>query len=289
VSARRHVGLVGPGRLGTLLAHALAASGARMVHVAGGSETARRRLTGAITGLRAVAVEDVADGVDLLVLAVPDAAIGGVVDSLVRSDRLDEGHGVVHLAGVHGLAPLHRAGLAGARIAACHPVLTAPSGSTDPTLLYGAAWAVTAPEGDRTWAHELVTDLGGDAFDVPEATRPLYHAALAVSSNAVGAAAVTAMRLLGLAGVADPARLVGPLARASLDAALGGGAGALTGPVVRGDVATVTAHLAAMGSDMPELATAYRAHARAVLAVVRVALDPAAAVDLELLLKDPAS
>jgi predicted short-subunit dehydrogenase-like oxidoreductase (DUF2520 family) len=289
VSARRRVGLVGPGRLGTLVAHAFAASGARMVHVAGGSEAARQRLTGAIAGLRAVDVADAADGVDVLVLAVPDAAIAGVVDGLVRSDRLGDGHGVVHLAGVHGLAPLRRAGLAGARVAACHPVLTAPSGATDPTLLHGAAWAVTAPDGDRAWTHELVTELGGDAFDVPEATRPLYHAALAVSSNAVGAAVVTALRLLGVAGVADPARLVGPLARASLDAALAGGAAALTGPVVRGEVSTIAAHLAAMAPDMPELATAYRAHARAVLAAVRVALEPVTAARLEALLQDPAS
>jgi len=284
MSGRRRVGIVGPGRLGSLVAHALAAGGARMVHVAGGSEEARGRLTAAIAGLRAVGTEDVAEGVDLLVIAVPDAQIEGVVDLLVRADRLGETHGVVHLAGVHGLAPLRRAGLAGARIAACHPVVSAPAGATDPTLLHGVPWAVTADGPDRGWAHDLVTDLGGDPFDVPEHARALYHAGLAMASNAVGAAAVTAMRLLGLAGVPEVARLVGPLAHASLDAALAGGAAALTGPVVRGDTATIAAHLAAMGEDMPELAEAYRAQSRALLATVRPGLDPGVAGALDALL-----
>ena len=281
----RRAALVGPGRLGTLVAHALVASGASVVRVAGGSDASRENLRAQLAGVRDVPLEEVAQGVDLVVIATPDAAITEVVDRLVRADALDESHGVVHLAGVHGLEPLRRAGLAGARIAALHPATTVPSGATDPALLHGVAWAVTAVAGDRAWAHDLVTRLGGDPFDVAEDARIRYHAALAVASNTVGAAVVTARRIMIAAGVDDPGRLVAPIARASVDTAAVSGASALTGPVVRGDVGTVAAHLAALDADLPETADAYRDLSRALLGAVRPALDPAVAAELDALLR----
>jgi predicted short-subunit dehydrogenase-like oxidoreductase (DUF2520 family) len=288
-TTRPRVALVGPGRLGTLLAHALSAARLPLVHVSGGSEDARTALCAAIAGLRDVPLLEATRDVDLVVLAVPDAAIEPLVDELVRADLLDERHGVVHLSGVLGLAPLRRAGLAGARIAACHPATTAPQGARDPALLVGVPWAVTAAPADRAWAHELVTTLGGDPFDVDEEQRVLYHAALATASNALGAAVVTARRLMALAGVARAESIIAPIAAASVEAALAGGAGALTGPVVRGDVATVRAHLAAMAPDMPELAEAYRGLTRAILATVRPALTPDVVTALEQVLADPAA
>ncbi len=278
--------LVGPGRLGTLIAHALNASGTPVVRVAGGSDASRARLRASLAGVRDVPLEEVTEGVDLVVIATPDAAIVDVVDRLVKADALGESHGVVHLAGVHGLAPLRRAGLAGARIAALHPAMTAPAGATDPSLLHGVAWAVTTVAGDRAWAHDLVEGLGGDPFDVPEEERVRYHAALALASNAVGAAVVAARRLLSAAGIEDPARLIGPIAHASVDAAAAAGAPALTGPIVRGDVATVREHLRAIEPDHVEVAHAYRMLSHAVLAAVRPALDHDVVVQLEALLSE---
>ena len=280
----RRAGLVGPGRLGTLLAHALTASGTAVTRVAGGSDASRERLRASLAGVRDVPLDEVADGVDLLVIATPDAAIAEVVDRLTRADALGEAHGVVHLAGVHGLEPLRRAGLAGARIAALHPAMTAPAGALDPALLHGVAWAVTTVPGDRAWAHGIVEQLGGDPFDVPEDARIRYHAALTVASNTVGAAVVTARRIMIAAGVDAPERLVAPIAHASVDAAAARGANALTGPVVRGDVATVAAHLAALDGDLPETAAAYRDLSRALLGAVRPALAPEVAAELDALL-----
>jgi len=273
VSARR-AALVGPGRMGTLVAHALNAAGTPVVRVAGGSEASRSRLRSGLAGIRDVPLEEVAQGVGLVVIATPDAAIADVVDRLVRADALDETQGVVHLAGVHGLGPLRRAGLAGSRIAALHPAMTAPAGATDPSLLHGVPWAVTTVAGDRTWARGIVEDLGGDPFDIAEEDRVRYHAALALASNAVGAAIVAARRLLRSAGIDDPARLIAPIAHASVDAAAAGGAPALTGPIVRGDTGTVRAHLAAIEPDHAEVAEAYRTLSRAVLAAARPGLAP---------------
>jgi predicted short-subunit dehydrogenase-like oxidoreductase (DUF2520 family) len=281
------VAIVGPGRVGTLLAVAASRAGLRVVSVAGGSEQARDRVCAAVAGARPYAeVEPAVRDADLALLCVPDDAIVAVATDLALTEAVGEGQRVVHVAGSKGLAPLRRAALAGAGVAACHPAMTVPSGARDPDLLVGVAWAVTASSGDRRWAHELVTLLGGDPYDVPEDARPLYHAGLAVGSNAVGAAVATARRLLLAARIERPDAFLAPLIEASVANVLERGAQALTGPVVRGDVGTVATHLEAIGRDVPELASAYRALAEATLAPVRATLDPQVLAELERLLSD---
>lgn len=275
------VAIIGPGRLGGLVAAACVRAGHPVVAVAGGSEDARAAFVERIAGCRAEATpaEAVARA-ELVLLTVPDDAIADVAEALARDDALREGQRVVHLAGAHGTAPLRRAALAGARVAACHPAMTVPSGATDPDLLVGVAWAVTAAPGDRSWAEELVREVGGDPHPVAEDDRVLYHAGLVLAANALGAAMVTARRLLLAARVPDPAAFLAPLAAASVEATLARGAEALTGPVVRADVGTLGAELAAVAADLPELAAAQVALLRANLEVARPMLGARAeAVD----------
>lgn len=285
MSAGRRVAVVGPGRVGTLLAVSLARAGWRPVAIAGGQAPDRERVAGLVTGCRPhAAVADAARGVDLVVLATPDDALEAVVTELARADAVTEGQRVVHVAGSAGLGPLRRVALAGARTAACHPAMTVPAGATDPDLLVGAAWAVTAPPADRGWARDLVVDLGGDPHDVADDVRALYHAGLAVGGNAAAAAVVVARQLLLAARIADPEVFLGPLVRRSVDNALTSGAAALTGPVVRGDVGTVAGHLEALGADVPELSAAYRDLSRVLLGRVRAELSASAAAELDALL-----
>jgi predicted short-subunit dehydrogenase-like oxidoreductase (DUF2520 family) len=279
------VAIVGPGRVGTLLAVATVRAGWRLVGVAGGSASARERIATRIAGTRTSSSPDgpVARA-DLVLLTVPDDAIEPVVTALAVGDAFREGQQVVHVAGSRGLDVLRRAGHCGARVAACHPAMTVPTGAADPELLVGVAWAVTAAPVDRMWARALVSDLGGDPYDVADGARTLYHAALAVGSNAVGAAVVTARRLLLAASVERPEAFLGPLVRASVANAAAHGAAALTGPIVRGDLGTVEHHLAAIEADLPELAAAYRLLALATLEPVRSTLPPATVAALRRLL-----
>jgi predicted short-subunit dehydrogenase-like oxidoreductase (DUF2520 family) len=279
------VAIIGPGRVGTLLAIASARAGLRVVAVAGGSNAARERVAAAVAGVKLYTeVAPAARDVDLVLLCVPDDAIASVATALAVDEAVGEGQRVVHVAGSQGLEPLRRVRLTGARVAACHPAMTVPEGARDPDLLVGVAWAVTAAPDDRDWAHELVTLLGGDAHDVPEDARALYHAGLAVGSNAVGAAVATARRLLLAARIERPEAFLTPLIEASVSNVLAHGAQALTGPVVRGDVGTVTLHLQVIDRDLPELAAAYRALAAATLAPVRTTLRPEVLAELDDLL-----
>ncbi|MEX1164460.1 MAG: Rossmann-like and DUF2520 domain-containing protein [Nitriliruptor sp.] len=284
-TSRRRVAIVGPGRVGTLLAVALSRAGHRTVAVAGGSEASREHVVALVAGCRPHGdVVAAAADADLVVIATPDDAIERVVTDLARSDVLHEGHRVVHVAGSRGLAPLHRAALCGAGVAACHPAMTVPTGASDPDLLVGTPWAVTASATDRAWARDLVADLGGDPHDVDDDVRGLYHAGLTVGSNAAAAAVVVARQLLLGARIDDPAAFLGPLVARSVDNAMTTGAAALTGPVVRGDVGTVAAHLDVLAADVPDLLEAYRDLARVLLGRVRAELSPGAAAELDVLL-----
>jgi predicted short-subunit dehydrogenase-like oxidoreductase (DUF2520 family) len=271
----RDVVVVGPGRVGTTLAAALARGGYRVVGAGGGSDASRDRFTRHLAGVRTTAdpAEVVPQG-GTVVLATPDDVLADVVTSLALADAWREGQRVVHVAGSRGLDVLQRAALAGCRVAACHPAQTVPGTTADPDVLVGAAWAVTCAAEDRPWAVDLVEATGGDAHLVPDDRRVLYHAGLTVGSNTVGAAVAVARQLLVAARVDDPAAFLEPLVRASVANVLADGAGALTGPVVRGDVGTVAAHLDRLDADVPSLAAAYRHLSAALLGEVAPSLDP---------------
>lgn len=279
-TSRRRVAVLGPGRVGSALAQALTRGGDRIVAVMDGGGGSAVALASQIAGCVVASnpVEAVAKATHVLVTA-PDDAIVALVTEVALADGWHEGQHVVHCSGAAGLAVLERARLSGARVAACHPAQTVPRGAGADDLL-GVAWAVTAAPSDRAWAHDLVTAAGGDPFDLSEDARVLYHAALSIGSNAVGAAVAVARQLLLGARVDAPDRILTPLIEASVRNVLADGAGALTGPVVRGDVGTVARHLGALDGDVPRLGQAYRSLQSVVLDQVAGGLsgDDAAAI-----------
>ena len=114
--------------------------------------------------------------------------------------------------------------------------------------------------------------MGGEPVFVAEEHRDLYHAAIAGAANHLITLVAQAMDLLRTAGVAEPARLLGPLLFASLDNALRFGDAGLTGPVARGDAGTVAAHVAALeAAASTSAAGAPAASAAAVAAYVALA------------------
>ncbi|HYS35896.1 MAG TPA: DUF2520 domain-containing protein, partial [Pseudonocardiaceae bacterium] len=104
-----------------------------------------------------------------------------------------------------------------------------------------------------------VVEMGADPVRVPQAARPLYHAALTHGANHLVTLVAECADLLRSAGINPAERLLGPLLSAALDNALRHGDRALTGPVVRGDVGTVRVHLRVLAETEPAALPAYRA------------------------------
>lgn len=285
------IGVVGAGRVGAVLSAALGASGHEIVAAAGESTASRNRIQALLPGVPALKPTAVARACDLLLLTVPDDMLGNVVTMLAAAGAIRPGQYVVHTSGRHGLAVVEPATAVGAHGIAMHPAMTFTGTAVDLDRLPGIVYGVTAEGNDRSVAEGLVADLRGTPVWVPEDSRTLYHAGLAHGANHLVTLVAQAMDLLAASGAEDPAATLRPLLGAALDNALDSGDAALTGPIVRGDVNTVSAHLADIAATAPTTLPTYVALARATVdrAVLDGRLLPIRARRLQRLLDDAVS
>jgi predicted short-subunit dehydrogenase-like oxidoreductase (DUF2520 family) len=259
---RLRVGVIGAGRVGSVLGAALHRAGHRAVAAAAVSAPSLARAARLLPEAEVLSADEVARRAELLVLAVPDDTLSDLVAGLVRTSAIRPGQIVFHTSGSHGVAVLAPAVAAGALCLALHPVMTFSGRPEDLDRITGIGYGVTAPQRLRPVAESLVVEMGGEPEWVAEADRPLYHAALAHGANHLTTLINEAMDLLREAGVAHPERMIAPLLSAAVDNTLRLADGALTGPVVRGDAGTVAGHLATLTVRAPESVAAYLALAR---------------------------
>jgi predicted short-subunit dehydrogenase-like oxidoreductase (DUF2520 family) len=180
-------------------------------------------------------------GAEIVLLCVPDG-------SIPEAARLiPPGPLVGHCSGASTLASLapHEA-------FSMHPLMTVAGGGLSVSFA-GAGCAVAgSTERARAVAIALAERLRMKPFTVGDADRDVYHAAASMASNYLVTLETAAERLAALAGVHRD--LLAPLVRAAVENwARGGGRKALTGPIVRGDLATAERQEAAVAARAPEL------------------------------------
>jgi len=260
--ARLRVGIIGAGRVGAVLGAALAAAGHDVVAAAGLSAASAERAARLLPGTPLRHADEVVAAADLLVLAVPDDTLPGLVAGLAETGAWRRGQLAFHTSGAHGLAVLAPAQLEGVLPLALHPAMTFTGAPEDVDRLVGAPFGVTSRPEHRAVAETLVLEMGGEPFYVDESDRGLYHAALVTGANHLVTLVAEAADLLRTAGVEDPARVLTPLLTAALDNGLRRGDRGLTGPVSRGDVGTVANHLETLNDRAPASVAAYVAMAQ---------------------------
>jgi predicted short-subunit dehydrogenase-like oxidoreductase (DUF2520 family) len=277
--ARLRVGVIGTGRVGSVLGAALARAGHHVVAVSAVSDASVQRAARLLPGVPREDPPAVLAGADLVLLTVPDDALPDLVAGLAATGAPVEGRLLAHASGRYGTAVLDPVTKRGALPLALHPVMTFAGRPDDLDRLAGICFGITAPDQLRSVAEALVIEMGGEPVFITEENRPLYHAALASGANHLVTLVVQAADLLGQAGVPDPARMLTPLLGAALDNALRLGDAGLTGPVARADADTVASHIAALREASPEALRAYVALARltADRALAAGILDPPAA------------
>lgn len=245
-----------------MLGAALARAGHRVVAVSAVSDLSRLRAEALLPGVPVVEVPAVIADADLVLVAVPDDVLPALVLGLARTGDVRAGQFWVHPSGRHGVGVLDPVVELGALPLAVHPVMTFTGTSIDLARLSDCPFGVTAPLELRPAAEALVVEMGGDPVWVPEEHRATYHAALAYGANYLITLVTQSLDLLRQAGIESPQRIMAPLLSASLDNALRLGDQALTGPVARGDAASVHAHLTAIQTVSAEAALGYRTLAR---------------------------
>jgi len=262
------VGIYGTGRVAGSLARALSAlPGVAVVGLAGRRPDRVAALARA-TGVPACSADEVTRAADLLLILVSDGAIGPVAAELAASADLPGGDDqaglaarwVVHCAGSWGpevLAPLTARGW---EAATWHPLQAFPTAQSSPMI--GATWTITSDDEPlAAYLEALTGQLHGRPHRLAAQHRAAYHAAAVMAANYPAALVAHAVAVLGDCGF-PPDRAVQallPLAHGALDAlAEAGVPGGLTGPVMRGDVATITSHLRIL-DERPDTAALYRA------------------------------
>jgi predicted short-subunit dehydrogenase-like oxidoreductase (DUF2520 family) len=261
--ARFDIGIVGAGRVGAVLGAALARAGHHVTGVAAVSEESLARAAELLPGVPVRPVPEVIDGAHLVVLAVPDDTLEGLVAGLHQAGVLTPGQVVLHTSGAHGISVFEAAADSSIIPVALHPAMVFTGTPMDLERLADCYFAVTTMDLARPLGEALVIEMGGEPIWVPESQRVAYHAALTHASDHVVTVIAQSVQLLADAGIEDPARVLEPLLTASLSNALRLGDQALTGPVARGDAGTVAEHVALLRRQAPDIRDTYVALARA--------------------------
>ncbi|MBU1669561.1 MAG: DUF2520 domain-containing protein [Actinobacteria bacterium] len=256
------VAVVGTGRVGTAMARILSSRGYRVAWVYDPSPDSRERaarLSGAEVADDPV---DAARDAGLVLITTPDDSIASVCERIASSGEDRTGQVFVHMSGSLGLAALEPVARAGAEVACIHPLQTFADLEGAIEALPGSSFGVTCPPGLEKWARGFVADLDGTVMLIDEADRVLYHSAAVIASNLMAMVEYGAQVLFRTLGFTDResgnalAPLIGATA-ANVERL--GAVGALTGPLVRGDLGTILSHLEALDRLDPELCDMYRA------------------------------
>jgi len=261
------VSIVGAGNLGTALALSLPLAGYKVKFIVTRPKSSSRRRVQSLArkiGARLVVFGKQALHTDLVWITVPDDSIAQVAHTL--ADTQDwKGKIVFHSSAALAsdeLAPLRAKG---ARVASVHPMMTFVRGSVPE--LTGVAFAVEGDTAAIRAARTVVDRLGGYTFSIKKQNKVLYHAFGSFASPLVIALIASLERVARAAGVSqrDIKRVMLPLLLQTLRHYLhGDAASAFSGPLVRGDVATVRKHLEELKA-LPAAREVYIALARAAM------------------------
>ena len=261
--ASRAIGLIGPGRAGVGLALALARAG-YSVRLHGRNKK----------GLPAPLTLTVGDGrkpppwlgeTDVVILTVRDDAITPLATSLANSRAISERHVVLHLSGVQGQEALGPLVTSRAALGSFHPLQTIVEPELAAARLKGAWAAVEGMPRAVEAGERIAKDLGMRPFRIATKSKAIYHAGAVFASNYLVVVEAIAQRLLRHAGLsdADAWAALRPLVEGTFEnLSRHEPREALTGPVVRGDTATIVRHLESLAVDDAKL---YRALGRAAL------------------------
>jgi predicted short-subunit dehydrogenase-like oxidoreductase (DUF2520 family) len=220
------IAVVGAGRMGRALAAALAEAGYET------GEPLRRG--------------EMPHRADAMLLCVPDSEISTAAAAVAGS--------APYVGHTSGATPLSALEPSGAQAFALHPLQTVTG---EATSFDGCGCAVAGSSHEALeLAGRLARDLGMLAFEVRDSQRAAYHAAASIASNFLVTLEAEAEALAASAGIEgfDARRMLGPLVRTTVENWIAlGPERALTGPVARGDHATVAAQRAAIAAQRPEL------------------------------------
>jgi predicted short-subunit dehydrogenase-like oxidoreductase (DUF2520 family) len=258
------VSIVGPGNLGTALALTLVSAGYVVEFIAARSINRETRGLARRVKARLAAIGQQPLDSDVVWITVPDDAIAATAAQLAPTQNW-QGKIVLHSSGAltsDELGPLRKRG---AKVASVHPAMTFVRGPAP--QMWEVAFAVEGDAAAIRVAKRIVGDLGGVTYAIHKRNKVMYHAFGSFASPLVIALMASLEHVARAAGIkpGDAKTMMVPLLKQTLENYLQhDAASAFSGPLVRGDVATVRRHLQELKA-VPEARAVYIALANAAI------------------------
>jgi predicted short-subunit dehydrogenase-like oxidoreductase (DUF2520 family) len=203
---RLGIGVIGAGRVGPILAAALAGAG--------------HALVGILPRVPVLTVPEIVERSELVIIAVPDDQLESLVAGLAATNTWQPGQLVLHTSARHGIAALAPALAAGAIPLAVHPAMTFTGTSLDIARLADSYFAVTAPAPVLPIGQALVVEMGGEPIVIAEGDRAAYAEAIETATAFSTAIVEQSTRLLRDIGIDQPGAVIAPLVRSAVENAL---------------------------------------------------------------------
>jgi predicted short-subunit dehydrogenase-like oxidoreductase (DUF2520 family) len=256
------IGIVGAGAVGTALGLALRRAGWPIHAVASRDPGRRERFREVVAGARAYAdATSLLDEVELIIVTVPDDAIARLAGRL----QMYAGQAMVHTSGLLGAEVLAPAMAAGTQIGSFHPLVAFADTERAVAALHGATIAIEGDDQLTSMLGRMAEAIGGIPVRLAPGAKSAYHAGAVLAAGGFVALLDAIAELGRVAGLDEQGALAiyGPLIEQTLgNARVLGIRAALTGPMTRGDVGTLDAHLAALREHAPAVLEVYVAAAR---------------------------
>ncbi len=280
--------IVGPGRVGCAMAKRFVHAGGEVLGFVGRGEASIAAAIRFCGRGRALGWSDLARA-HVVVFSVGDGELDAAVAAAAANGGARPCGLWLHTSGRRGLDAFPP-GLPGIRRGALHPVVPMPDAETGVLALAGAPVLLEAEPRSERLLRRLCTMLGVVPFSAGAVDRVAYHAACTLAANGLTALRGAVDRAFAASGgLGDTERrcLADALMAAALRASSAhGAAAALSGPVRRGDLETVRAHVARLDAMAPGAANVYRALMLSAVDLVQ-GLDGSTAAELRRALGPP--
>ncbi len=254
------IAILGLGKVGTAVGYLLKSAGYPIVAVASRSVSSLNHGVAFTGGKPATSFSDAAAQADCIFITTADDAIQSTCEKVTQEGGIYPGKKVIHMSGAGGLDLLSAAKKAGACVASIHPLQSFADVEGAIKNIPGSTFGITTNDNIKAWSVQIVKDMGGIPFFIPEEDKPLYHAAACMASNYLTALMHTVEEIYLSLGLShdDAIQAFWPLVRGTLkNIEMKGTVSALTGPVARGDIGTIRKHLQAFRDKLPLYLQAY--------------------------------
>lgn len=217
---RLGIGIIGSGRVGPILGSALAGAGHALVGISAVSEHSKERAQAILPDVPIVDVPRLVELSELVLIAIDDDQLPDFVEGLAQTRVWQPGQIVVHTSPRWGVEILEPATRQGVIPVGLHPVMDFTGTSMDLVRLSECYIAVSAPSPVLPIAQALAVEIGGEPIVIQPEQREAFAEALSLARNFSSTLVSESTGILDRAGVINPAQLLAPLLRSTVDNAL---------------------------------------------------------------------